>query len=69
MKKNQKQKEYRKFEAEVMGMPPLTMALADIPEPDPGKKQIGQEKAMPQKMLFRKSDIVNRIIAHLKAKE
>jgi len=69
MKKVKKEKEYRKFEAEVIGMPPLSMALVDIPEPDPGKAEFGQEKAMPQKMIFRNSDIVNRIIAHLKAKE
>jgi len=64
-----KKKQYRKFEAETMGMPPLTMTLVNIPEPDPGKKHFGQQNPMTKKMLFKETDVIARIIDHLKSKE
>ncbi|MCP4139759.1 MAG: hypothetical protein GY755_05620 [Chloroflexi bacterium] len=60
-----KEKKYRKFEANVVGTPPLSMVLADIPEPDPGKKDFGQKEAIKRKKyLFQSSDLVSRLIDH-----
>ncbi len=65
-----KKEEFRKFNADVIAMPPLTMALADIPEPDPGKKNFRKEPLVhSESFLFPKSDLVMRLIAHLNTKE
>ncbi|RLD06335.1 MAG: hypothetical protein DRI32_02770 [Chloroflexi bacterium] len=60
MKKTEK--EYRKFEANAIAMPPLTMVLVDIPEPDPDfkKKQLAARK-----VFFKESDLLERLIAHM----
>ncbi len=64
-----KKKKYRKFEANVIGTPPLSMILADIPEPDPGKKDFGRKKLSNRKKnLFQDSDLVTRLIEHLAKK-
>ena len=61
-----KEKKYRKFESNVIGTPPLSMILADIPEPDPGKKEFGRKQlSNSKKRLFQDSDLVTRLIEHL----
>ncbi|MBT3336894.1 MAG: hypothetical protein HN855_01665 [Anaerolineae bacterium] len=65
-----KKEEFRKFNSDVIAMPPLTMALFDIPEPDPGKKDFRKEPLSPHtNILFQRSDLVMRLIDHLKVKE
>ena len=64
-----KEKKYRKFEANVIGTPPLSMVLVDIPEPDPGKKEFGRNKVNNRKKhLFQDSDLVTRLIEYLAKK-
>ncbi len=68
--KKKKKEEFRTFNADVIAMPPLTMALVDIPEPDPGKKDFRKEPLIhPENLLFQRSDLVMRLIEHLKTKE
>ena len=60
-----KEKKYRKFEANVIGTPPLSMVLVDIPEPDPGKKEFGRKNlSNKEKHLFQDFDLVTRLIDH-----
>ena len=64
-----KEKEYRKFAADVIGTPPLTMLLANIPEPNPGKKNFRPKRSSAREFLFQDSDLVLRLIEHLAKKE
>ena len=67
MKKTKK--EYRKFEANLIAMPPLRMVLADIPEPDPGNKNFRTEQVNARKVLLQDSDLLQRLIKHMAKKE
>ena len=62
---NDKEKEYRKFEAEVLGMPPLRMVLFDIPAPDPDLKSFKKKQLDARKVFFKESDLLDRLIAHM----
>jgi hypothetical protein len=53
----------RKYELELLALPPLKLVLGDVPEPDPFRRHHSRVKS--QKAIS-KEDIVQRIIAHLK---
>lgn len=63
MKKTEK--EYRKFEANAIAMPPLAMVLVDIPEPDPDMKNFKKKQLAARKVFFKESDLLERLIAHM----
>ena len=67
MKKTEK--EYRKFEAEVIAMPPLRLVLSDIPEPDPKVKAFRSKQMMARKIFLQNSDTLQRLIEHMAIKE
>ncbi len=70
MKKVRKEKEYRKFAADTYGMPLFTMALLDIPEPDPGKKDFRKkEMTEARKFLRRDVNLVPRLMKYLDKQE
>jgi len=59
------EKEYRKFEADVLAMPPLAMVLADIPKPDPDLKIFREKKIAARKHFFQNNDLLERLIEHM----
>ena len=65
----EKEKEYRKFEADVIGVPPLTMVLVDIPEPDPGVKIFRKKQIAARKVFFQNTDLLQRLIEHMAKQE
>jgi len=64
-----KEQEFRKLDTGVLGMPPITMVLRDIPEPDPGKVNFKKEATYARKLLFQNSDIVHRLIDRINKKD
>ena len=57
--------EYHKFEANLIGVFPLTLIM-DIPEPDPIKKILKQKEMMVSRNnLFQETDCLQRIIERL----
>lgn len=65
-KKKEKKKEYRKFEADTLDLSAFTMVLADIPSPDPDKKDFRKRQMMDsRKVLFKDTDFVQRLIERL----
>ncbi len=65
-----KKKEFRKLDATVAGMLPLTTILHDIPEPDPGKMDFKRKEMMDaRKFLFQGSDLLSRLVEHLGKRE
>ncbi len=65
-KKEEKKKEYRKFEAETLNISAFSMVLADIPSPDPDKKDFRKRQMMDsRKVLFKDTDFVQRLIESL----
>jgi len=69
MKKTEKEREYRKFKADVIAMPPLRMVLADIPEPDPGVKKFRNKQIAARKTFLQNPDLLQRLIDHIEKKE
>ncbi len=70
MKKVKRAKEYRKFQAEALGMAAFTLVLTDVPEPDPGVKIFRKKEMMnARKSLLQESDLVPRLINRLGKKE
>ena len=70
IKKTEKKKEYRKFEAEVFGISSFTMVLSDVPSPDPVKKNFRKSQMMDaRKVLFTDTDFVQRLIERLDMSE
>ena len=59
------EKKYRKFEANLIAMPPLAMVLADIPTPDPDIKNFKKKQLDARRVLFKESDLLERLIAHM----
>ncbi|MBC8336101.1 MAG: hypothetical protein HQ525_10710 [Anaerolineae bacterium] len=66
MKKDQ---EFRKMDTDVMGLPPITMVLSDIPEPIPGELNFRKVSNNARKLLFQDSDMVHRLIDHIIKKD
>ena len=65
-KKKEKKKEYRVFESDTLKLSAFTMVLADIPSPDPDKKDFRKKQMMDaRKVLFKDTDFVQRVIRHL----
>lgn len=64
-----KEQGFRKLNSEVIGMPPITMVLRDIPEPDPGKMNFKKEVIKARKLLFQDSDTVLRLIDRFNKKD
>ncbi len=70
MKKVKRAKEYRKFQAEALGMDAFALVLTDVPEPDPGVKNFRRKEMMnARKSLLQESDLVPRLINRLGKKE
>ena len=70
MKETEKKKEYRKFEADAFSLSSFAMALADIPAPDPDKKDFRKNQMMDaRKNLFKDTDFVQRLIERLALQE
>ena len=66
MKKVKKEKEYRKFKAEALGLSAFSLVLTDVPEPDPGVMDFRKKELMnARKSLFQESDLVPRLINRL----
>ncbi len=53
----------RKYEFELLALPPLRMVLGEVPAPDPGRRTDIRQK---NQKVPDKEDVVQRIIAHLK---
>lgn len=53
----------RKYELELLALPPLKLVLGDVPVPDPNRRQTNRTA---NQKAPAKEDIVQRIIAHLK---
>ena len=64
-----KEQVFRKLDTEVIGMPPITMVLRDIPEPDPGRKNFKKEVINARKLLFQDSDMIHRLIDRINNKD
>ena len=70
MKKTEKKdKDYKKFEANAIAMPPLKMVLADIPEPDPGVKNFRKKQIAARKAFLKNPDLLQRLINHMAKKD
>ena len=70
MKETEKKKEYRKFEADILGISSFNLVLADIPSPDPAKKDFRKNQMMDErKVLFKDTDFVQRLIERLALQE
>ena len=66
MQKAKKENEYRKFEVSTFEMPYFSLALIDILDPDPDKKNFRQTEMMDaRKNLFQETDCLQRIIERL----
>ncbi len=59
------EKEYKKFEAEVIATPPLRMVLADIPAPDPIISHLRQKQIEARRFFFQNTDLLERLIAYM----
>jgi len=59
------EKEYRKFEADVIATPPLRMILKDVPAPDPIAKSLLQTQIEARKIFFQNSDLLQRLIDYM----
>ena len=70
MEEIKKTKEYRKFEADAFSLSSFAIALADIPAPDPDKKEFRKNQMMDaRKVLFKDTDFVQKLIERLTLQE
>ena len=62
--------EYLKFEANVFGVPPLKLALVDVPSPEPQVKDFRRKKMMDAREKFLEdNDFMQRLVEYFSLAE
>jgi hypothetical protein len=59
------EKEYRRFEADVIATPPLRMILTEVPAPDPIVRTLRQKQVEARRIFLQNSDLLERLIAYM----
>jgi hypothetical protein len=59
----------RKFQAEVIGLPPLRMVLGEVPDPDPGQARADFRPFGAGRPASESKGTVEKLIGHLKSEK